>query len=401
MRIPSIIDRYVFREIGVSFVFCFAVFLATGLIAGFLPLVQKGMEKGLELTIILFQLLIFTLPSTLVTVLPPSVMIGILLGLGRMAADNEIAAIKSSGVSVLRLFPPVLLLGLIGLGFGLFSTLYLMPKGMSEIRSIERESLIHHLDAGIEERTFFHRLKNLIVYVEAIDRATGIMSRVFIRESSDPNDVRTIIAKKGKALQDPEGKAFVLHLRNGTILRTNKRGDSTGTISFPSFVFRYPISHGDLDDSPKRFEELSIAEIQHRVKTVTTPKPDDSAEVLAYYGRVRKMSSILVTQRFTHPLACLALAVIAFPLGVINMGRSRLNNVTLGLAVIFLYYAFTLATERVARSGLAPPELVLPVPFIVFIIASAYFILCARQERVPAVIRVARSLMLKLRRQGP
>ncbi|MDQ7785165.1 MAG: LptF/LptG family permease [Desulfomonilaceae bacterium] len=391
---PSIIARYVFREITVSFLFCFAVFLLTGLIAGFLPLVQKGMETGLELTLILLQLLIFTLPTTLVTVLPPSVLIGILLGLGRMAVDNEISALKSSGISVLHLLPPVLALGLIGTGLSLVSTLYLVPKGVSEAKELSQQALTTRPDAGIEERTFFDRFADLIVYVEEIDSSTGTMSRVFIRESSDPDDIRTIVAKQGKAYPDPEGKAFVVHLRDGTIVRSDRRGDTIATISFPSFVFRYPIQRQE----SVSFEELPIEEIRRRVKEITRPSPDDTEEKLAYYGRVRNMADILITQRFTHPLACLALALIAFPLGVITMGTSRLNNVTLGLLVIFLYYTLTLATERFARSELAPPELVLPLPFVLFALVSAYLIRCAIMERVPSAIRLFRSLLLRMRR---
>lgn len=391
---PSIINRYVFREIATSFLFCFAVFLVTGLIAGFLPLVQKAMETGLDLTLILLQLLIFTLPTTLVTVLPPSVLIGILLGLGRMAADNEIAAIKSCGISVLYVFPPVFFLGLVGLGLSFACTLCLVPKGVSEARELSQQALTTRPDAGIEQRTFFDRFPNLIVYVEEIDSSTGTMSRIFIQESSDPDEVRTIVAKTGKAYPDPEGKAFILHLRDGTIVRSNRRGESTGTISFPSFVFRYPVQRQE----SVSFEELSISQIRERVREVTSPRPDDTPEKLAYYGRVRKMADILITQRFTHPLACLALAVMAFPLGVVSMGRSRLNNVTLGLLVIFAYYTLTLATERMARSALAPPEFVLPVPFVLFVVISAYLSWCARMERVPAVIGMVRTMLFRLRR---
>ncbi len=136
------------------FLFCFAVFLAAGLIAGFLPLLQKGMEAGLGLTLILFQVLISALPATLVTVLPLSLMIGILLGLGRMAADNEVAAIKSAGVSVLRLLPPVLFLGLIAFILSLVCTLSLIPKGVSAERRLMQEAVTQRADAGIEERTF-------------------------------------------------------------------------------------------------------------------------------------------------------------------------------------------------------------------------------------------------------
>jgi len=397
---PRIIDRYVFREVAASFLFCLAIFLLAGLIAGFLPLLQKGMEAGMGLTLILFQVLINALPGTLVTVLPLSITIGILLGLGRMAADNEIAAFKSSGISVLRLLPPVFVLGVVGFALSLTCTLILIPKGISEGRRLMQEALTKRVDAGIEERTFFDKLKNLILYVEKIDPSTGIMSRVFIQESSQPDEVTTILADKGKADPDPEGKSFILHLRNGTILREDRNGDSTGSLAFESYTFRYPLDQANLDKSPA-FEEMSIGGIRERVKNVTRVKPTDSAEVLAYYQRVHTFARILIVQRVTYPLACLALALVAFPLGALNMGRSRLNNVSVGLVVIFAYYAFTLATERTARSGLAAPELVIPLPPLVFIGAAIYFMLCVAQERIPGIIRLAQQVILRIRRDSP
>ena len=149
-----ILDRYVFRELVVTSFFCFAVFLLTGLIAGFLPLLQKGMEAGMELTRILFQVLISALPGTLVTVLPLSMTVGILMALGRLASDNEISAMKSSGISVMRLLPPVLVLGIIGTSLSLLCTMILIPRGISEGRRLMQEALTRRLDAGIDERTW-------------------------------------------------------------------------------------------------------------------------------------------------------------------------------------------------------------------------------------------------------
>jgi len=392
-----IIDRYIFREVAVSSLFCLAVFMLAGLIAGFLPILQKGMVVGMSFTLILFQVLINALPGTLVTVLPLSMTIGILLGLGRLAADNEIAAIKSSGISVIRLLPPVFLLGLIGFALSLICTLILIPKGISEGKRLMQEALTKRVDAGIEERTFFDKLKNLIVYVEKIDPSTGIMSRVFIQESSQPNEVTTILAQEGKAAPDPEGRSFVLNLRNGSILREDRNGVFTEGISFEAYKYKYPLDQTNLDTAPS-FEELSIPGIWARVESGTQVKPTDTPEVLAFYQRVRTFARILITQRFTYPLACVALALVAFPLGALNMGRSRLNNVSVGLVVIFAYYAFTLATERMARSGLAAPELVIPLPPLVFIAAAAYFMHCVAQERVPGIIRLPQQAILRIRR---
>lgn len=392
----AIIDKYVFREIAGAFFFCFAVFLITGLIGGFLPLLQKGMEAGLALTLILFQVLISALPGTLVTVLPLSIMIGILLGLGRMAADNEVAAIKSSGISVVRLLPPVLLLGLIGFALSLMCTFVLIPRGISEGRRLMHEAATKRIDAGIEEKTFFDSLKNLIVYVEQIDPSSGVMDRVFIREASQPNEINTIIAQQGKATPDPEGKALVLNLRNGTILKEDQNGDSAGSLAFESYVFRFPVNQPGI--GAPSFEELSVPEIRRRLQESLDKIPPVTREAREYHRRHTTYSRILITQRVTHPLACVALALIAFPLGVLNLGKSRLNNVSVGLGVIFVYYACTLATERIARSGLATPELVLPLPSVAFILLSGYFIRQVRLERVPRVMVTLQRLFQKLRR---
>jgi lipopolysaccharide export system permease protein len=399
---PAIIDRYVFREAVVSVLFCFAVFLITGLIAGFLPLLQKIIEiGGLDLTLILFLVLMSALPGTLVTVLPLSMMIGILLGLGRMAADNEIAAIKSAGISILRLFPPVLLLGLIGFGLSLVCTLILIPKGISDGRRLLQDAATKRVDAGIEERTIFDSLKDLILYVEKIDSATGVMTRVFIRESSQPDEVTTIIAEKGKVKPDPQGKAFILNLRNGTILKEDRRGDSAGSLAFESYVFRYALPQAGSENVRKPFEEMSIAGIRERVRAVFAEEAKSGPEKIEYVRRVDNFARILITQRFIHPLACVALVLTAFPLGLLNIGHSRLNNVSLGLVMIFIYYAFTLATERVARSGLAPPELALPLPPLVFMAAAAYFIRCVQMERTPWIIRFLQGIILRIRRGSP
>ncbi len=393
----SIISRYIFREISVSFLFCFGVFFLAGLIAGFLPILQKGVEAGLDLTMILFQVLINALPSTLVTVLPLSITIGILLGLGRLAADNEISAIKSSGISVVHLLPPVVLLGLIGFLMSLVCTLFLIPKGVGEARRLMQEALLNRVDAGIEERTFFDSLKNLIVYVEKIDSDSGIMNRIFIRESTNENEIAVILAKKGKSLTDPQGKAFVLELKDGIILKSNRQGELLGSLEFESYVFRYTLDQTGLETASKSLEELSISGIRSRVEEVTIAKENDPAEVVAYYNRVKLFARVLIMQRITHPMACLALAFAAFPLGVLNLGKSRLNNVSVGLAVVFMYYAATLAAERAARSAIAAPELVMPLPPVLFIILALFFVRCVRLEKMPGLFQSIERALRRIR----
>ncbi len=396
---PSLIGRYVFKEIATAFLFCFAVFLFTGMIAGFLPLLQKGMEAGLALTIVLFQVLINALPSTLVTVLPLSIAIGILLGLGRMSTDNEIMALKASGVPIVKLLPPVLVVGIIGVLLCLCCTLVLIPSGIAKGRKLMHEALATRFDAGLEERNFFDALKDLIIYVDKIDSDRGVMTNVFIRESSQPDEIKTIIARKGRMAPDPEGKALILDLREGTVLTEDRNGDSTGPLAFQSLVFRHQVRDVGVETAQKTLEESSLIEITERVRAAEEKEKVSTGPEKEFYQRITKLGRLIIAQRFTYPFACLALALMAFPIGVITMGRSRLNNVSVGLVAIFAYYALTLTAERIARSMSAGPELIMSLPPVIFIALAAYFIRCVRLEITPLPILVLQKGIQALRRQ--
>ena len=156
---------------------------------------------------------------------------------------------------------------------------------------------------------------------------------------------------------------------------------------FPTFVFRYPVER----QHHPSFEELSISAIRQRVKTITAPKPDDLTRNTSVLrpcpknGKHHHYSEI-------HPSPCLPGTCRhgLSPAVVLSAwGKSRVeHNVTLGLFVIFAYYALTLATERVARSDIAPAEIVLPFPFVVFFFTSIYMTWCVRMERLPGVVRL-------------
>lgn len=397
MNFPSIIDRYVFKEIFSTFMACFLVFMLTGLIAGFLPLLQKVMESGSGLAMALFRMLINALPGILVSVMPLALTIGVLMGLGRMAADNEIAAIKSAGVSIARLAPPVLIIALFTYAISMWLTLDLIPKAITKGRELAIQAASRGAGAAIQERTFFDKLEGLILYVGAMNPETAEMEEVFLRESTSPQESITIIAKTGRVASDPEVSDLILELRDGAILRADSHGSLTGSVAFRSYVFRRKIDGHDQDKANRSMEEMSIGEIRKKLETMDPNQEGLDPQSKAFYARAQNLGRVFIAQRFTYPLASLALAMVAFPLGLLNLGQSRLNNVSIGLVAIFIFYALTLISERTARSGLMAPEIILPAPALVFIVFGLYFTRCIRLERTPWIIRIFADLTVRLR----
>lgn len=419
----GILDRYVFREITAAFLFCAALFLIAGIIGGFLSHLEKGMRFGLGLTLILFQILMNVLPQTLVTVIPLSTTIGILLGLGRMTADNEVAALKASGIPIVRLLPPVAFLGVIGFCLSLVCTLILIPQGHAKIRQLSIEAATTHAQAGLEERTIYDELKGLTVYVESIEPSSGLMKNLFIRkvprdaknlgnkdkieasgtsvgddEVFRPDETLTIIAREGRTVPDPRKRDLILNLRDGTIIKSNPYGDGTGTFSFEEFTFRHPVLDEGDEVFHRQHQEMSISEIREEIrKARERERIAENPFAVDLNQRIQRYGRMFIVQRFVHPAACIALALLAFPLGVMGLGKSRLNSISLGLVVIFAYYALTLTAERLANDGVMSPEIVLPIPPIAAAVIAVYFLRCVQMERTPWFIRIISRGMGRLR----
>src|ERR1700742_2937815 len=74
------------------------------------------------------RIILYTLPPALTVTIPMAVLVGILLGLSRLAADSEITAMRASGIGVWSFVRIVGLVALAAWGVSLLNTLYLAPK---------------------------------------------------------------------------------------------------------------------------------------------------------------------------------------------------------------------------------------------------------------------------------
>ena len=101
-----ILGRYVFREIFVSSLL--ATTLATFIIfLRFVPALIQLLLRSNDGKVFLL-LCLYSLPPVLILSIPFGVLVGILIGLGRMSGDNELIAMRSGGVSSRVVAPPVI-----------------------------------------------------------------------------------------------------------------------------------------------------------------------------------------------------------------------------------------------------------------------------------------------------
>lgn len=369
-----LLSRYVFREILTSAV------LGT-LLATFVIFLQEGASKLFEVLVnsnnvapkTMLELFLWAMPPVLPLTIPFGVLVGILIGLGRMASDGEITAMRAAGVSSRKVIAPVLVFAGLGMGLAAFSSLRLAPLSVRETTRIVRELAENQLSAEIDPRVFNEDFPNKIVYVADVGAGPVVKWRpVFIADVTPPEQRQAgmrdkamgpliTVAREAIAVSDPRHNRIELTLHDYSTHEMGKDMVANDTTA--------PLGTQALDASPPKQESLrSIAMNTRQLIAYPRNGPD--------YTEAR----IELHKRFALPLACITLALVGIPLGI----ATRKGGKSAGYVIGFFLGFFCYNLSSVALMGIAKQK-TLPVPVAAWLPNAAFLvagiILLYRMER--------------------
>src|SRR6185437_17172903 len=213
---PRTIDRYVAAEVIGPFVMGVGL-LTFALVTGkLLKLTEMVVNHGVGLGQVL-SLIGYIMPAFLELTVPMAVLLGVLMGFGRMSGDRELIAARACGVSLYRLAVPVL--GVAVAVYLLSSWLAFVVRPWANLRLHEQlyELTRTRSTAGLKEKVFSRNLAGLVIYVDRIAASDESLHGVLISDARDPAQQNTIIARSGIIVPDKVHKAITLRLFNGSI----------------------------------------------------------------------------------------------------------------------------------------------------------------------------------------
>ncbi len=354
MKINSIANRYLFVEMLSPFLVNVMFFTLIFLLTEILEITNMIVNYKVGLSSIAL-LLAYSMPYFLVFVLPMSVMMAILLTFLRMSSDNEIIALKSSGVSVYQLLPPVLVFCLIGTLLTGVMIIYGMPWGRLSMKQLTIEVAKSNIDIGLKERTFNNSFEGVMLYVNRIDMQSKDLIDVFIQDERTPGTVLTVIAPRGRLFSEPDRLVFHLRLYNGTINQVSLDSRMVNAVRFDTYDINLDLQKAaaHLGSGKKDEKEMSIAELHHYLENA----PERNSQ---YYSTLLEFH-----KKFSIPFACFSLGILAVPLGIQSKSARRSFGLGLGLALFLLYYLMLSAGLVFGEEGLYPPLIGMWVPNIV------------------------------------
>ncbi len=228
-----ILTRYILKEV-LSHAFIGGALFTFVLFMRDLPhLLELVVRNSASLGAVV-EIILLALPNMFTVTIPMAVLVGILLGLSRLAADSEITAMRASGIGVWSFVAVVGVVSVSGWLIGLANTLYLAPKATETTLRLESELLNAQASFEVQPRVFYEDFKNYVLYVQDVRAASGAANwrQIFLADLSDPTAPKITTGESATVVNDRDQNA-IMRLRDGTDMKPSPTSP-TSTTSPPS-----------------------------------------------------------------------------------------------------------------------------------------------------------------------
>jgi LPS export ABC transporter permease LptF/LPS export ABC transporter permease LptG len=291
------------------------------------------------------EIFVLTLPNTFKVTIPMAVLVGILLGLSRLAADSEIVAMRASGLGIWYFVRVSSIVAIAGTLLGLLNSIYVAPRANRSILEMQQELVASQASYEIQASVFDEDFRNAVLYVQKVRGGTGASNwdRVFMADISDPGNPIITTAESATVVNDSM-QELLMRLRNGSRHET--------VAGQPQ---QYNISTFQQTDLPLTLSPQNETHIG-RLDTAIYAMPMQLLEQRTHGPDARKYQLELQT-RFSYPVACLVLMLVGVPLGVVSRRGGKSSGLVFTVLLVLVYYVLSYTGIALSRQGKLPPFL--------------------------------------------
>ncbi len=324
----TILDRYIFRELLSPFWVSLAVLCGLVWTKEMLRLVELLVGKGMGLLAVA-RIIIHLMPSFLVLTLPMACLIASIAAFSRLSRDSEIVAMRTAGLSLIRITAPVLVFS----SFVFLGTLGLsqwgQPWSSLSLKKLAISLIQDQFQVALEHGAFQEPVDGMMMFVPEPEPGEPVRG-IFISDRRDPDSPLIMTATSFQRLNDPSHRHFGIRLRNGAIHRTPADDAQYHHVSFTVYDIKMDLSSA---------------------LNVTTPTRPDYQHILAALeqsgwqdnGMLRRLMEYYKDLAF--PAATLILGILGVPVGILSKQSGHTGGFVLGLVIMVGYYLLNVLGE--------------------------------------------------------
>lgn len=333
--------NYLLKEFISPFVLSLLVLTFVMLMGNMVKLVDMVINKGVSITLV-FKLFALYIPYLSAYTIPIAFLVAILFTFARLGSDNELLAIRTSGINLWNLIAPFVAVGII-LSLLLF---LLSDRIVSRTHFASKKVLtevgIKNPAAALEAGTFINSFERYIIFI--YDIKGNKLTNVRIYEPQEGKPTRTIVAKKGEFISLLKEKKIKLKLINGTSDEIDPRNpENYFKLQFKTFFMTLNLAgqNRKIDIKPKH---LTIKELASKAK-------DLSAQGIEAHPLTTE-----IHKRMAFSLSPLIFALLASPIAL-TLGRHHKKKSSFAIAflLVLFYFVLHLSAQALTLQLMLPP----------------------------------------------
>ena len=408
--------RYISYEFILSFFVCFVFFFFIFFANQILLLAEYILSKKIPAIDVLL-LLIYFMPTMLSLTFPFASLVGCLMAVSRMASDNEILSMQSSGISHKQIFTPLILIGLLLTLTSFMINDYLLPAGTMNYTKLYRKLIYSNPELELESFTAKRYMDTVLITGQVKGKN---IDDIIIIDRTNEGDKRFITARKAYIEDDKEGRGIIsLTLSDIFSHFSNQKKEydynwftaekmiynillsdlslavrNPGPREMSSFDVYKSIKEKEKNLDEKLFNirysnnqnyikytenlvELSSLEISAEKKKKTQDelisnfKNYSNIENEIIKDRQLQIYKLEYNKKFSLPAACLLFVLFSYPAGLFSRRSGRSVGFGIGLIVSVFYWCMLFAAHTLGVRSNFPPLLAMWFPNMVILLLSS------------------------------
>ncbi len=436
-----LISRYIIKELILPFIYSLMIIAFMLFINFFLRAIDRFLGKGLS-ALTIFEYLFLNLAWIVALAVPMAVLIATLMAFGRMSEDNEINAMRASGISFMSILKPALIFGLtICLSLTYFNN-YILPEMNFYARLLQGD--IHKKRPGldIEPGHFINSIPDYSMIIRKDNNGLMEDVRIFSKENQEIQTSIYSLTGELEILDD----AIVLMLYDGEIHEldlndyksyrrinfkehkiiipaddmmlarrdTSNRSDREMTVpmmldkkanynkrsdrvknrigrAFNKVIgdSLVPIS---LDDALLKMDNYRAEMLHDNLTSVEQRRQErklkslerqmnNEYRLIQNYQKSQNKYAVEIHKKFSLPIACILFVLVGAPLGTLTRKGGFIVAISMGFGFFLIYYIFLIGGEELADRNRVSPFIGMWAPNFLLLISGIYLTLNTVRDR--------------------
>lgn len=346
----------------------------------FVLLLGNGLKEILPLLIsrqaslpVLAEAMGLLIPYVWVFSLPMGMLTATLLIFGRFSADQELTAARASGVSLLSLTTPILLLSLALCGVSAWFNMELAPRCRIAYHGILDRLKLDFTGAELPEDTFIKNFKGYIFYVG--ENKKGILKDVMVFVLKDGTNVaHSLHAPRGMLEVDATNATMKVFLYEASVISED------GAVTAGNFTLPVEFAPAKKTRDTPRVSDMTFAqlrdewrELENKVELQPSLKgatPEQlqarNKDLLRRRDDLASPIRYLMNRQVAFSFACFGFTLVGIPLGIRVHRRETNIGLAMALVLAAVYYSFVIVAETYDQNPEYAPHLLVWLPNFIF-----------------------------------